>query len=131
MNGLPLSASSPMSRSRSVEIAAGEPRSVEAGVEASDLLDRQFGLEAGCLQLDAQPRFRFDRPTCDIDAIDGDRAVCCGGQPLDRAESAGLAGTVRPEQSEDLAARDVEAHLVHCGAGAIADGQLGHFEDKT
>src|SRR4249919_473746 len=51
------------------------------------------------------------------------------GQAYDHKEGSGLAGTVRPEQTEDLAATDRERHAVHgCGA-AITLGEIAYFDN--
>ena len=50
------------------------------------------------------------RPPARIDAADFDRAGVRLPQPDHAFERRGLAGSVRPEQAEDLAVLDLEAH---------------------
>src|SRR5207342_2107134 len=51
------------------------------------------------------------------------------GQAYDHKEGSGLASTVRPEQTEDLATTDRERHAVHgCGA-AITLGEIAYFDN--
>src|SRR2546430_5921533 len=57
-----------------VDFGAGKAYTVEARVEPDDLPNREIGLEARRLKLDAHPRFRYSGICSGIDIADSDRA---------------------------------------------------------
>ena len=61
LNRLPDSSSSPIARMLVGDPVAGEPHAVQAAEESGDLLDAQLRLEAGGLQLHAEPGLRLQR----------------------------------------------------------------------
>src|SRR5581483_10176615 len=56
--------------------------------------------------------------TAEVDAGDAESAAGCRQEAAKHAEGRRLAGAVRPEQAEDLAARHLEADVVDCGERA-------------
>ena len=115
--------------------ALGEPQTLQHGLRASlepcavqavqvavasqVLMHRELVVEARVLEDDTE--VAADRGRCEVQGIAEDvgRASGCWHQRRQDFEECGLAATVGPEQSEDLAARDAEAHVVECDARSV------------
>src|SRR3954468_8851113 len=68
---------------------------------------------------DAEPRATVDRQVRELDAVEVDRARVDRHKADDHVEAGRLAGAVRPEQPDHFAARHVERHVLHHGAGLV------------
>ena len=106
---------------------------VVAGVARQDLPHRVVRLDGQLLQHDADPRAQ---PTLG-DAVGGidperlDAPAAAVPEALEDLDRGGLAGAVRPEQREHLAALHLEAHVAHgegvpVGLGEMLDGHRRH-----
>jgi hypothetical protein len=62
------------------------------------------------------------------DALEDDLAPVRPEKTAQHLQRRGLAGAVRPEQSEDLAPADLEREIVNCGQIAVAFGQADRPE---
>ena len=103
--------------------ALGSRHPVEVGVEAEVLLDREVGVEAEALR-------HVGDAVLDRLGVAGDRDAgedrVAGGGPQHAGEHAqrrGLAGAVRPDEAEQLAAADLEAQILDRGQLAEAAGE--------
>ena len=131
LNGLCASSSSPIARRPSAICWSESSHPVEPGVQPHDLPDLQLGLEAGRLKLHAHPCPGLSGMAPAVDAVEQDRPGLGLDQPFDRAQRARLAGSVRPQQTEDLSPADLEADRVDCRLGAVSDCQVAHLEDPA
>src|SRR5260370_218287 len=109
----------------------GKRYSVQAGVQLDDLADRQLGLKARGLELNAEQRFGRPGVGSSVDLADQDRPRGLLEQSLDGAQGACLAGSVGTQKTEDLAFVDVERDPIHRSLGAVADTQVFDLESKT
>src|SRR5690606_29002576 len=73
-----------------------------------------------------EPCAAMDRQVADGSPVELDRPAVRGDQPDDHVEAGGLAGAVRPEQADDLAAGDVERDVLDDLAAVIRLHQLAH-----
>ena len=82
---------------------------------ADVLLDVEAAEDRGFLRqvADAEPRALVHRQRGDVVAVELDAAGVGFDQPGDHVEDRGLAGAVRPEQADRLAAAHVEAGALH------------------
>ena len=82
---------------------------------ADVLLDGQAAKDRGFLRqiADAEPRAPVHRQPRDVVAVELDAAAVGLDQPGDHVEHRGLAGAVRPEQADRLAAPDIDADAAH------------------
>ena len=103
---------------------AGELDAVETAEQPGQLLDAQLGLEARRLQLDPEPGLRLQRLLPCIHPVDEHPTGTRGEQPLDRAQRAGLARTVRTEEPEDLAAFDPQGDARDRDTAAVGDHEV-------
>ena len=89
---------------------------------ADVLLDRQAAEDRGFLRqiADAEPGALVHRQLGDVVAVELDGAVIRLDQAGDHVEHGGLAGAVRTEQADRLAAADIDADAAHDLAGAKA-----------
>ena len=93
-------------------------------LEQLDVLERAGDAEAGDL---------VRRAPAEVDAVELDRSRRRRVEPADEVEDRRLAGAVRADQREHLAARDVEGHAVDGADAAEADAEVldreqrGHF----
>ena len=102
---------------------------VEAGEVAQLLGHGHHAGLAARLQHDAEPRLPRQAALARVDAEHAHlaaRAVAVALEDLDRR---GLAGAVRPEQREGLAAMDVEAHAVDGVVLPVVLAQVAHAHD--
>src|SRR5688572_3639529 len=81
---------------------------------------------------DSQARAAVDRQVRELVAVEMDGAGVHRHEAHDHVEAGGLAGAVRPEQPDHLAARDLERDVLHHGARLVALAQalgakLAHF----
>ena len=77
----------------------------------------------------ADPALDLERLAHRIVAEHADAAVRDLGQAEHHQDGRGLAGAVRPEQAEDLAARDRERDAVHGRGAAVALGEALRLDD--
>ena len=54
--------------------------------------------------------------------------LACGQQPGEHLHGRGLAGPVRPQEAEDLAPADAEAHVIDRGKVAETPGEVACFD---
>jgi hypothetical protein len=98
---------------------------VDAREEAEVLQHGEFRVQRKtlCHVADASARFR----RCSQKVRACDLRLARGGtkQAAQHAEDSGLAGAVRTQQAEDLAASDGETDVIHCGEGAEAADEVG------
>ena len=89
---------------------------------ADVVLDVEPAEDRGLLRqiADAEARALIHRQVRDVVAVELDAAVVGLDQPGDHVEHRGLAGAVRPEQADRLAAPHVQAHALHDLAAAEA-----------
>ena len=89
---------------------------------ADVVLDVEAAEDRGLLRqiADAEPRALIHRQRGDVVAVELDAAAVGLDQPGDHVEHRGLAGAVRPEQADRLAAPHVEARALHHLAAAEA-----------
>ncbi len=89
---------------------------------ADIVLDVEAAEDRGFLRqiADPEPRALIHRKVGDVVAVELDLAAIGLDQPGDHVERGGLAGAVRPEQADRLAAPHVEAHVLDDLAAAIA-----------
>ena len=89
---------------------------------ADIVLDAQAAKDRGFLRqiADAEPGAAIHRQARDVIAVEFDHALVGFDQPGDHVEDRGLAGAVRAEQADGLAAPDIEAHVLHHPAGLVA-----------
>ena len=113
------------------DLLVGEPHPVEPGVQPHDLRDLQLGLEAGRLKLNSHSCLGLRGVAPAVDAVEQDRPRLGLDQSFDRAQRARLAGSVWPQQSEDLSPADLEADRVDCRLRPISDCQVAHLEDPA
>ena len=62
--------------------------------------------------------------------VEGDGAAVGGGDVVDDADEGGFAGAVVTEQTEDVAALHVDAHIVEGGVGGKAFADMGGGENE-
>ena len=112
-----LNSSSSESSSRSRFLRAGLDH-FEHGADV--LLDGEAAEDRGFLRqiADAEPRALIHRQLGDVVAVELDRAAIGLDQAGDHVEHGGLAGAVRAEQADRLAAADIDADAAHDLAGA-------------
>src|ERR1043166_7978864 len=72
--------------------------------------------------------FDLQRIACWIATGKADATACDRGQANDHKEGRGLASTVWPEQTEDLATADRERHAIHDCDVAITLGEIAYFD---
>ena len=108
-----------------VDVARGR---VVAGVAGQRLADREVRLDRDVLQhqADLLAQGAAARPVARVAAEHLGPAGVAAAEPLQDLQRGGLARAVRPEQREDLAVRDSEAHPAHGRHRAVALGQPGH-----
>ena len=87
---------------------------------ADILLDGEAAEDRGFLRqiADAEPRALIHRQLGHVVAVEFDGAAIRLDQPGDHVEHRGLAGAVRAEQADGLAAADIDADAAHDLAGA-------------
>src|SRR4029077_1835445 len=83
------------------------------------------------LELNTDQRFGQPGVGSSVNLADQDRAGGRLEQSLDRAQGAGLAGSVRTQKAEDLAFVDIERDSIHRSLGSIADAQVFDLESKA
>ena len=93
---------------------------IERAEERQRLARRDLVLERRRLQRRADLLFHLARPPPGIDAADLDRAFVGLAQPDDAFDRRRLAGAVRPDEPEDLAVADLEAHAARRFDAAVA-----------
>src|SRR5690606_12511138 len=98
----------------------------ERGEMRELLTHRDRARLAGLLQHDAQPRLPIEPTAGRVGAEHRDLAGGTDPLPLEDLDRRRLAGTVRPEQGEDLTAMDVEADVVDRVEGAVTLAQAPH-----
>ena len=97
-------------------LAAPAPaQAIGAGEEGEVLADRELPIEGEFLRDIADPLAGGSPRAGEVDAGDAQRSAGRGEQAAEHAEGGRLAGAVRPEETEDLAAGDVEADVVDGG----------------
>src|SRR5882762_2423696 len=89
-------------------------------VEQPDVLERAGDAKAGHL-------VRFGPR--DHTAVKYHFAACRLEEARDAVEQGGLAGAVRPDQREDLAAPDLEAYTIDCHQASEALGEVSELQD--
>jgi hypothetical protein len=87
--------------------------------------DAQLAEHRGFLRqiAEAEPRAPMHRQPRNVLIVDDDAAGVRGDQSDDHVERGSFAGTVRPEQSDDFAARDFQRQVFDDLAGAILFGE--------
>lgn len=98
---------------------SGAGKAVDAREEIQVLQDAQIAVEGEFLRHVAEPVARLGGVAPQIEAGDASFAGGRLQKPAQHLESGRLAGAVRPEQAENLTARDVEGDVV--GSGEIAE----------
>ena len=103
-------------------------RRVVTGVAGDGLPDGQVRLDRDVLQHqpDVLAQRPAGRPVARVVPEHVDLAGVPGPEPFENFQGGGLARAVRPEQREDLAVGDGEAHPAHRGHRAVALAQPGH-----
>ena len=111
-------------------ISCGRARAwIEAAEQVDELGHRQLRVQGGGLEADPDARLERVGAAGDVDAEDADLAPVGLAQPLEDLDGRGLARTVRAEQAEDLALRDVEVDAVDGLDVAVALGQAADADD--
>ncbi len=89
---------------------------------ANIVLDIHAAEDRGLLRqvADAEPRAPIHGKLGHVVAVELDAAGVDADQPGDHVEHRGLAGAVGPEQTDRLAALQIDAHVVHDAAAAVA-----------
>ena len=96
-------------RPTSSSTSSSRPRvRVVAAEQLDRLLHRQVGLDAGLLQHDADALLKARSCLAGVEAEHADLAAVRAAVALEDLDRRRLAGAVRPEQREDLAARDAQ-----------------------
>ena len=67
---------------------------------------------------------------CERMSVEGDGAAVGGGDVVDDADEGGFAGAVVTEQTEDMAALHVDAHIVEGGVRGEAFADVGGGENE-
>ena len=108
---------------------AAAPRRV---AEPQVLLDRQIGEDAPSLghERDAAARNVLGLATHDRRPGEPDVAAARRDEAHDRVQRRRLAGAVRPDQPDDLAATDVEREVAHGGDAAVGDVEARDREHR-
>src|SRR5439155_5067012 len=98
---------------------------------ANVLLDGEAAEDRGFLRqiADAEPRALIHRQLGDVVAVEFDGAAIRLDQPGDHVEHRGLAGAVRAQQSDRLAAANIDADAAHHLAGAETVFHAVHSEE--
>ena len=102
-------------------LPVGHP--VHARDEVEVLLDRQVLVVAEALGHVADAPLDLGGAGAQVEAEGGAAAFVGREQPAQHADRGGLAAAVRPEKSDDPAARDGEVDVIDHGAPAVALGQ--------
>ena len=110
-----------------VEVARG---GVVAGVEAQALADGEVELRRGLLQDDAEAVAPAAAGVARVGAEHLDVAGGGVAEALEHLDGGRLAGAVRAEQGEDLAARHVEVDAADGLDGAVGDAQAAHGDGR-
>ena len=93
---------------------------VEGAEEGERLARRDLVLQGGRLQRRADLLFHLARPSSGIDAADLNRTLIGLAKADDAFDRRRLAGTVRPDEPEDLPVADLKAHASRRFDAAVA-----------
>ena len=103
---------------------------VEAAEQVDDLGDGQLRVHRRRLEADPDPRLQLVGAGGDVDAEDHRLTAIGAAEALQDLDRRGLAGAVRPQQAEDLAAGDVEVDAVHRDEVAVVLDQAADADDR-
>jgi hypothetical protein len=102
---------------------------IEAPEEVDELGNGELRIERRRLETHPDPRLERIRVAADVDPEDADFAAIGLAQSLEDLDGRGLARPVRPEESEDLALRDVEVDAVDGLHVAVSLGEATDADD--
>ena len=108
--------------------AAAKP--VGAGEEIQILDDGELAIERELLRDVADLLPGRGAGVVQVDAGDAQRAAACRQQTAEHAERRRLAGPVGPEQTEDLAAVDLEVDMIDGDERAEFSDEVADFDDR-
>ncbi len=114
------------------DLIDGPGRGVIAGVAAQHLAHRVVRLDCQLLEHDpdAGAKPALGLPAGRVDAERLDLAAATVPETLQYLDRCRLAGAVRPEQGEDLALLDLEAHVADGFELAVGLGQVSHADRR-
>jgi hypothetical protein len=109
-------------------------QSLPPGGEGAEQVEGLPHLEAvgerGLLELAADPAAELLGEPLRVKAQDPDAAAVGAPQSLQAFHRGGLAGTVAPEQAEDLPLADLERHVLHGHVRPVAFPEVVHLDDR-
>ena len=106
-------------------------QAVGAGEELQVLPRAERAVQRELLRHITELRARGIAGGSEVHPADAQHPRARGEQSAEHAKRGGLARPVRPEQPEDLAPRDVEAHPIDGREAPEALDQIGHLDDRT
>ena len=107
---------------------AAQPIGARKEIEILD--DRQIAIERKLLGDITEPLASRRTRGMEIDASHAQRAMGWREQAAEHAEGGRFACPVRPEQTEHLAAPNLETYMIHCGEGAKLPNQIIDLDDQ-